>query len=149
MTHTVHITEIIDAPIEKIWEIMRDFNGLPVYHPIIKASRIEGHDSAEDIGCIRYLTLEEGFVREKLLLLDDSAFTFQYSIIESSLPLENYVATVKLKANLANNKTICEWWADFNVVGANHEEIVNLVGLQVFKAGFLAVASKLANPVTC
>ena len=70
---TVLVTEVIKAPIEKIWKFIRDFNGLPDFHPAIKASRIEeGH--AEEIGCIRHLSLESGFVREELLLLDDKNF---------------------------------------------------------------------------
>ena len=39
MANTVYISDVIDAPIEKVWGIMRDFNGMPSYHPgISKAS---------------------------------------------------------------------------------------------------------------
>lgn len=145
MLHTVHITEIINAPIKKVWQIMRDFNGLPTYHPAIKASRIENSGDPQKIGSIRYLTLQSGFVREELLMLDDSTYAFDYSIIETSLPIENYVASVRLRSNLSNTQTIGEWWADFNVVHpADKKEIIELVGQGVFREGFLAISAKIA-----
>jgi uncharacterized membrane protein len=36
MENTVYISDVIDAPIEKVWGIMRDFNDMP---PITRASR--------------------------------------------------------------------------------------------------------------
>jgi hypothetical protein len=143
MSHTVHITEIINHPIKKVWKIISPFNGLPAYHPAILASKIEGDGNPEKIGNIRHLTLESGFVREELLMLDNDTFAFDYSIIESSLPIENYNASVRLTSNSTNDQTICEWWADFDVVNANRDEILELVGQHVFKAGFLALAAKL------
>lgn len=148
MLHTVHITEIINAPIKKVWQIMRDFNGLPTYHPAIKASRIESGGNSEKVGSIRYLTLQSGFVREELLMLDDSTYAFDYSIIETSLPIENYVASVRLQSNLSNTQTICEWSADFNVIlPADKDEIIELVGQGVFRTGFLAIAAKIAATI--
>lgn len=146
MSHTVHTTEIISAPVEKVWKIMRDFNGLATYHPAIKNSIIEGADQSEKIGSIRHLTLaDSGFVREELLMFEDKKYTFAYSILESSLPIENYTACVKLTPSSTNKQTICEWWADFDVVNADRDEIVELIATGVFKAGFMAVAEKIAQ----
>src|SRR5579864_3597195 len=63
MPNTVYISHVIDAPIEKVWRIMRDFNDMPSYHPGIKKSIIEGDGSSDQVGCVRRLTLAEGFVR--------------------------------------------------------------------------------------
>lgn len=140
--HTVHITEIIDAPIEKIWEIIRDFNGLSFYHPLIKASRIEVGDG-KSVGSVRYLTLDSGFVREELLMFNDENYAFDYSIIDGTLPVENYKASVRLTFDKKHNKTTCEWWADFDVVHADRDELIALVGQHVFKVGFQSVAALL------
>lgn len=148
-THTAHTTEIIAAPIKKIWEYLRKYNGLPEFHPAIKSSRIEsGHP--EEVGCIRYLSLNnEGFVREKLLMLDDSNYALDYTIIESSLPLENYIASIRLKSNQRGDKTICEWWADFDVPqNVDKNEMINLVSQNVFRAGLLALANKLSKQIS-
>ena len=41
MPNTLYISAVIDAPVEQVWGIMRDYNGMPAYHPGIKKSVIE------------------------------------------------------------------------------------------------------------
>ena len=96
MPNTVYISDVIDAPIEKVWEIMRDYNDMPSYHPGIKNSVIEGDRPSDQVGCVRRLTLGEGFVREVLLCMDDRNYVFTYEIIEGTLPVRGYVAGVRL-----------------------------------------------------
>jgi hypothetical protein len=78
MANTVYISDVIDAPIEKVWSVMRDFNGMPSYHPAVSKSIIEGEGPSDRVGCVRRLTLGEGFVRERLLCMDDGNYAFSY-----------------------------------------------------------------------
>lgn len=144
MANTVYISDIIDAPIEKVWGVMRDFNDMPSYHPSIHKSIIEGEDASDRVGCVRRLTLAEGFVRERLLCMDDGNYAFTYEIIEGTLPVRGYVAGVRLHRVTEANRTFAEWWADFEVVGADRDAVVKQIGDNVFAAGFRAVAAKLA-----
>lgn len=138
MTHTIHVTEVIKAPVNKIWDILRDFNGLAAFHPAILASRIEQGENNE-IGCIRHLTIASGYVREELLKLDDKTFAFEYAIIDGTLPVLNYRAGVQLKPG--DNQTTCEWWADFDVINhAERDELIEMISEHVFRAGFQAIA---------
>lgn len=145
MPNTVYISDVIDAPIERVWGIMRDFNGMPSYHPGIKKSVIEGNRPSDQVGCVRHLTLGEGFVRERLLCLDDGSHIFTYEIIEGSLPVHGYVAGVRLHRVTEGNRTFAEWWADFEVVGGNRDALIAQIGNNVFALGFKSVASKLAE----
>ena len=145
MPNTVYISDVIDAPIERVWDIVRDFNGMPSYHPAIKKSFIEGNCSSDQVGCVRHLTLGDGFVRERLLCLDDRNCIFIYEIIEGSLPVRGYVAGVRLHRVTEGNRTFAEWWADFEVVGANRDAMIAEIGNRVFAAGFKSVASKLSS----
>lgn len=145
MPNTVYISDVIDAPIEKVWGIMRDYNDMPSYHPGIKKSVIEGNGPSDQIGCVRRLTLSEGFVREVLLCMDDRNYVFTYEIIEGTLPVRGYVAGVRLHRVTEGNRTFAEWWADFEVVNADREAIIAMIGNDVFATGFKAVASKLAR----
>ena len=145
MPNTVYISHVIDAPIEKVWSIMRDFNGMPAYHPGIKHSLIEDGRPSDQIGCVRRLTLGEGFVREVLLCMDDRNCVFTYEIIEGTLPVRGYVAGVRLHRVTQGNHTFAEWWADFEVVGAERAAVIAQIGNVVFAAGFTAVAAKLAG----
>jgi hypothetical protein len=143
MAQTVYISDVIDAPIEKVWSIMRDFDGMPSYHPGISKSIIEGGGPSDRVGCVRRLTLGDGFVRERLLLLDDRNYAFTYEIIEGTLPVRGYVAEVRLRRVTSGNRTFAEWWADFEVVGADRDAMVAQIGNNVFATGFRAVAAKL------
>lgn len=144
MANTIYISDVIDAPIEKVWNVMRDFNGMPSYHPAISKSIIEGEDRSDRMGCVRRLTLSDGFVRERLLCMDDGNYAFTYEIIEGTLPVRGYVAGVRLHRVTAGNRTFAEWWADFQVVGADRDAVIAQIGNNVFAAGFRAVAAKLA-----
>jgi len=144
MPNTVYISDVIDAPIEKVWEIMRDYNGMPSYHPGIKQSMIENDLPSDQVGCVRRLTLADGYVREVLLCLDDRNHVFTYEIIEGTLPVRGYVAGVRLHRVTERNRTFGEWWADFKVLGADRNSVIAQIGNNVFAAGFKAVASKLA-----
>jgi uncharacterized membrane protein len=145
MPNTVYISDVIDAPIEKVWSIMRDFNDMPSYHPGIKASVIEGDSRSDQVGCMRRLTLSDGYVRERLLCLDDGNYIFTYEITDGTLPVRGYVAGVRLHRVTQGNRTFAEWWADFEVVGADRNALIAQIGNNVFAVGFRAVASKLAG----
>jgi len=145
MPHTVYISDVIDAPIEKVWDIMRDYDDMPSYHPGIKKSIIENNLPSDQVGCVRRLTLgDDGFVREVLLCLDDRNYVFTYEIIEGTLPVRGYVAGVRLHRVTEGNRTFGEWWADFEVVGADRNTMIAQIGNNVFAAGFKGVSAKLA-----
>jgi len=144
MANTVYISDVIDAPIDKVWGIVRGFNDMPSYHPAIKKSTLEGEGPSDRIGCIRRLTLAEGYVRERLVCLDDRNYVFTYEIIDGTLPVRGYVAGVRLHRITEGNRTFAEWWADFEVVGADRDALIAQIGNNVFAAGFRAVAEKLA-----
>jgi hypothetical protein len=80
-----------------------------------------------------------------LLCLDDRNCIFIYEIIEGSLPVRGYVAGVRLHRVTEGNRTFAEWWADFEVVGANRDAMIAEIGNSVFAAGFKSVASKLSS----
>lgn len=143
MPNTVYVSDVIDAPIEKVWGVMRDYNDMPSYHPGIKASIVEDGKPVDQVGCIRRLTLGEGFVREVLLCMDDLNYVFTYEIIEGTLPVRNYVAGVRLHRVTQGARTFAEWWADFEVVGADRNQVVSSIANDVFAAGFKGVAAKL------
>lgn len=146
MSNTVCISDVINAPIEAVWSIMRDFNGMPSYHPGIIRSEMEAGAQGDTIGGVRRLTLgPDAYVREQLLMLDDLAYAFTYKIIEGTLPVRDYVAGVRLSRVTAGSRTFAEWWADFEVTGgADRVQWIEQIGNNVFGAGFAAVAARLS-----
>ena len=59
MPNTVYISAVIDAPVERVWAVMRDYNGMPSYHPGMQHSLIEDGRPSDQVGCVRRLTLAE------------------------------------------------------------------------------------------
>lgn len=97
MPHTVHITAIVNAPLDKVWPLFCDFNGLGGWHPGVAQSRLEEGGRHDAVGSVRHLTLKPaGFVREQLLMLDDPNTALRYAIIETDLPMRDYVAGISL-----------------------------------------------------
>jgi len=137
---------VIDAPIGTVWTTIRDFNALPAWHPAIARSEIEGGRPSEAIGCVRNFYLQDGGqLREQLLALSDIDHTFVYNILESPMPVKNYVATVRLTRITVGERTFAEWWADFDVTSGPAEAMVAQIGDGVFVGGFEALQKKLAS----
>ncbi|AIO69607.1 SRPBCC family protein [Burkholderia oklahomensis] len=143
MNHTSFASSVIDAPTERVWAFFRDFNGLAAFHPAIVESRLEPGPDAHTVGAIRYLTLSDGFVREKLLKLDEPSHELEYSIVETSMPVRNYVAGVKLFPVTDSGKTFAQWWANFTTEGVELQPVAASISEHVFAAGFRALADKL------
>ena len=102
----VYVSAVIDAPVEKVWAKVRDFNGLPDWHPRFSRSHIEDGLPSDKIGCVRNFDIAGGggTIRERLLTLSDLDYTFTYCILTSPLPVEGYVATLKLHPITVGNK---------------------------------------------
>ncbi|CAB3816374.1 SRPBCC family protein [Achromobacter mucicolens] len=144
MPHTVHITAIVNAPLDKVWPLFRDFNGLGGWHPGVAQSRLEEGGRHDAVGSVRHLTLKpSGFVREQLLMLDDPNTALRYSIIETDLPMRDYVAGISLHPVTEGGGTLVQWWADFRVEGARLSDVAEAVGQNVFAAGLAALEEKL------
>ena len=111
----VYTSSVINARSDRVWARIRDFNGLPNWHPAIAESRIENGEPADKIGCVRDFRLRNGDrIREKLLGLSDHDLFCTYSILESPMGVENYVATLRLTPVTDGERTFAEWTAEFD-----------------------------------
>ncbi len=106
---------ILKAPVETVWSLVRDFNGLPSWAPAIAKSKIEGGLDADVVGCIRSFHTHDGtHIRERLLSLDDARYTFTYNFEKPAFPVKNYVATLRLYPVTHTDQTFAEWSATFD-----------------------------------
>ena len=136
----VYTSSVIDASADTVWSRIRDFNGLPQWHPGIADSRIENGEPADKVGCIRNFSLRNGDrLREQLLGLSDFDMFCTYSILDSPMPLTNYVATLRLTPVTDHDRTFIEWSADFDCAPDKEGELVSNIGGGVFQGGFDAL----------
>src|SRR5262245_10807263 len=135
---------VIDAPIERVWAVLRDFNSHLDWHPIIAASEIEDGLAADQVGCVRNFMLTDGnALREQLLTLDDRNHVSTYCILDSTIPLQRYVATVRLKPVTDGNRTFWHWQSTFATPPGRERELAESVGNGVYEAGFAALREYL------
>jgi uncharacterized protein YndB with AHSA1/START domain len=142
----VYVSSVIDAPAAKVWEKVRDFNALPRWHPRIRESRIENGEPSDKVGCVRDFRLQNGDrLREKLLGLSDYDMFCTYSILESPMPLTDYMATLRLTPISDGNRTFIEWTAEFDCTAEAAAELVEGIGNNVFQAGFDALKRQMVG----
>ena len=53
----VHVSTVINAPIERVWRTVSDFNGLAAWMPGMKDSVIEDGKPATQVGAVRRLAM--------------------------------------------------------------------------------------------
>ena len=139
----VYVSSVIEAPIADVWALVRDFNALPAWHPVIADSRIEGDRAGSEVGCVRaFHTKDGGFIRERLLSLSDRDRAFAYSILESPMGVERYVAAVELTPVTDGNGTFAQWRAEFDCAPGRERELTDFIGQEVFQAGFDALKAR-------
>lgn len=139
-----YASRIIAAPVEAVWALARDFNGMPGWHPAITDSLIEDGCAADVVGCIRAFHLGDGtLVRERLLELDDSRYFFAYNFETPAFPVANYVARFSLLPLTTGEETLAIWEASFDEAPEDAGKYVDIVSNGVFAAGLAAMAAKL------
>jgi NADPH2:quinone reductase len=137
MLQRVVRSTIIDAPIERVWAVLRDFNSHEAWHEVVEASRIEGGERSDQVGCVRSFTLRDGNrIREQLLTLSDAEHQSTYCIVEATVPLQRYVATVTLKPVTDGNRTFWHWESTFATPPGMERELRDMVAQGVYEAGF-------------
>ena len=142
----IFVSAVIDAPVDRVWAVMRDFNGLPDWHPRFSRSHIEDGLPSDVIGCIRNFDIADGggTIREKLLMLSDKEYSFEYCILDSPLPVENYVAKLTLIPVTVGNKTLGVWTAEFNMTDDTEAEVIDAVANGTFGLAFKVVNERLS-----
>ncbi len=146
MLQKVVRSTVIDAPIERVWAVLRDFNSHDQWHDVVDQSRIERGERSDQVGCVRSFSLKNGErIREQLLTLDDREFKSTYCIVESTVPLQRYVATVTLKPVTDGNRTFWHWESSFDTPPGRERELREMVASGVYEAGFANLRQHLAR----
>jgi mxaD protein len=89
----------INAPVDKVWDAVKDFDSLPKWHPGFSDDKLTKGENNK-VGAVRTLTVKDGpSFTEELLAFDDANHSYKYRIVESPLPLRDYHSTVSVKAD--------------------------------------------------
>jgi hypothetical protein len=135
---------VLAFPIEQVWAVLRDFNGHDQWHPAVRSSQIERGRDADCIGVVRAFALNDGSeLREQLLTLSDAETTYSYCLLDTPIPLFNYVSHVRLLPVTDGDMTFWQWEGRFDTPADQHSELVKLVSSDIYDAGFNAIQAHL------
>jgi hypothetical protein len=139
---------VIDQPVDAVWAVLRDFNGHDRWHPAVADSHIERGLPADRIGCVRRFHLRDGSeLRELLLTLSDADMAFSYCLLETPVPLFNYVAHVRLAPVTDGDRTFWHWESRFDTPAGRERELAEMVRRDIYEGGFAAIRAHLAQGV--
>jgi uncharacterized protein YndB with AHSA1/START domain len=137
---------ILKAPVETVWSMVRNFNGLPGWAPAVARSKIEDGLDADVVGCVRSFHLHDGgHIRERLLALDDAHYSFTYNFEKPAFPVKNYLATLRLYPVTATDQTFAEWTATFDEVPGDEGKYERIVSKDVFASNFKNLSAIIAK----
>jgi len=127
-------TITLNAPMDQVWGLIGDFQGLANWHPAAESVAKEEIDGAEH----RRIALKGGGeILEKLL--DSGGGSYRYEIVESPLPVANYVSN--LSAADFEGKTLVTWGATFDGTADGADDVV----AGIYEAGFGALAERFGS----
>ena len=130
---TVKTTVKLDANAKDVWEMIGAYDSLTKWLPMVKEIEVEG----EGVGAIRKLFLEDGsVVVERLEEVDEKNMTYTYSIVESPLPVKDYIATLQVKED--GEQCVVEWSSTFLADGVSNEEAKDIV-MGIYDQGFAEI----------
>jgi hypothetical protein len=135
---------VLPAPVEAVWEVLRDFNGHDRWHPIVKDSVVEKGWTSDRVGCVRKFHLQDGSeLRELLLTLSDADMAFSYCLLDTPVPLLNYVAHVRLSPVTDGDMTFWHWESRFDTPPGREKELQQMVAENVYQGGMDAVRAHM------
>ena len=92
------VSTVINAPTERVWRVVSDFNGLAAWMPGMTGSVIEAGKGGKEIGAVRCLTMAgtQDKLRERLEALSPDELLITYSVLEGPL-VKNIVTSMRLR----------------------------------------------------
>ena len=140
----VERSTIINASVESVWQVLRDFNGHDQWHPAVSQSRLQEGTATNQVGAIRNFVLTGGErISEQLLSLSDHTWSLRYCIVNSDIPLYNYIAEIVLKRVTDHDAVYWLWRSRFDTPAGREDELATIVGSSVYEAGFQAIRERL------
>ena len=85
----VLVSTVINAPIERVWRVVSDFNGLPAWMAGMSDSVIEDNKPHNAVGAVRRLSMagSKDKLRERLEAFSPADYRITYSVLEGPLPV--------------------------------------------------------------
>jgi mxaD protein len=102
----------VQAPVDKTWATVKDFDSLDKWHPGF-AKDVISKGTNNQPGAQRTLTIKDGpSFTEELLAFDEATHSYRYRIVDSPLPITGYVSHMSVKPG-RNGGSVVTWTGTF------------------------------------
>lgn len=137
---------VIDAPLETVWAVLRDFAEAGPIPGSNLAGTLEGGRTAATVGATRAATTQGGAtLRERLIDLDDRKHTLKTCLVDTPLPLYGYVALQSLRRVTDGDRTFWQWRASFATDPQRRDDFAARIAEDVMAAGFASVRARVGR----
>lgn len=140
----VSISQIVEVPMDELWDQVRHFASIGDWHPLIEESSMEEGKPGDQLGAVRNLLAEGEHHRDRLQEMSDLEHYYKYTLVDAPLPVENYVATFRLTEVNEGDRTPVEWSCQFDISPSDQEETVNMLE-EVFRNGVNVLKRRMEN----
>jgi uncharacterized protein YndB with AHSA1/START domain len=138
----VWCSSVIEAPVDAVWQVIRDFAGMGAWHEAITKMHMIGGVRSDKVSGTRDFFFGDGHLHEKLLHLDDSERSFSYCITQSPLPWLHYVSGPRLFEVTDGNRTFGTWTGDWLASPQDDLALIPLATNEVYLKAFRTVAER-------
>jgi carbon monoxide dehydrogenase subunit G len=123
----------LSAPPDKVWELIKDFDGWQNWHPAIASTEITS-GKGNTHGTVRVLTTKDGAkITEKLVHYQPKGLSYTYAIIDSPLPITDYTSTIQVKA--AKGGSVVNWTSHFKAKEGTDDAEATKTIRGIYRAG--------------
>ncbi|HEY8122202.1 MAG TPA: SRPBCC family protein [Myxococcota bacterium] len=134
---SVKISDRLEAPADKVWDLVGDFGGIGRFSAGFKSITCTG----AGVGAVRTITLpNDAQIQERCELRDTARRVLDYSIVAGPMPIANYLARIQLFED--GNGTRVEWSSTFDPNGIPEAQAIAMIE-GVYKGGIAGLKKAL------
>lgn len=101
----------VNASADQVWSVIQHFDNLS-WHPAVATTELLS-GKANKAGAVRLVSVKDNGpkIKEQLVSFSPAAHSLTYKIVESPLPLDQYVSTLKVVS--AKSGSVIKWSSTF------------------------------------
>jgi hypothetical protein len=143
---SVEASRIINAPAERLWAEVANFNNVAAWHPDVTESHLQDAGaSGSNPGEVRVIKLQNGTVlRERLVAIEPEVHRYEYSVLDGQLPLKDHISSVSMRA-IDVRRTEVIWKASFEPAGAPADALADGVRSGVMDLGLQGLEARVRD----
>lgn len=127
----------VNATPDKVWATIGGFCGIANWHPLVEACQLSTQGGKN----IRTLSLKGGgAIVEEEVGRDDARMAYSYRILESPLPVENYVSTIQVEPSGSAGSKVT-WTGSFQPKGASEADAKTVID-GIYVKGLAGIVDK-------